>query len=512
MENSVKTVYLHIGMPKAGSTSLQLFCYHNADKLKEKSVLYPIADNLDKKTNGRFINYRQIIFDVYNAELEEKSLENYNRYFEERFLPIINNSDCNKIVFSEEGIWKNDVSPEICDIMFRHGFNVKVIAYIRRPVEYLASYWQEHLKPFHFDLSFNCTLNECLENVSVNYEILEKYIDKLGKDNVIIRPFESSQWKNNDLYEDFLSVIGIEKLENPEIKRVNESPFNRDAAEFMQMLRTNIMSQKQFTRYIYEYAVSLAPKNETEKLDPKNREKSLKLIEKYQPKSPKIINSISDDIILKITDKYEPVLKRLARLYGKEDFFINKFPECYHSTDRMNGKSIYDRTPLSLKQIMILFEAIINRKSFYKYKGRMYEYNLMANDTEDEYPENNFRPNVSLSDECLKIFYDSICYAYENSEKLYNEKLNIQKQKFENEVNILKNNLIEEKHKINELEKELNREQRKSSALENAINILEEKIKINNIPFYKKIFSVQNCSDKKIVRILGLKFSFKKND
>lgn len=444
--------------------------------------------------------------------MEEKSLDAYNIFFETEILPVIYETECKTIVFSEEGIWKNHVSPEICDIMFRHGFTVKVIAYIRRPVEYLASYWQEHLKPFHFDLSFNCTLNECLENISVNYEILDKYIEKLGKDNVIIRPFESCQWKNNDLYEDFLSVLGIDKLEEPEIKRVNESPFNRDAAEFMQMLRTAKMSQKQFTHYIYEYALSLAPKNETENLDPKNRDKCLKLIEKYQPKSPKIINSISDDVILKITDKYEPVLKRLARLYGKEDFFINKFPECYNSIERISGKSLYDRTPLSLKQIMILFEAFLNRKAVYKYKGRKYEYNLMATDTEDEDTEEVSVPAITLSDEYLKFFYDSIRNADENLKQFYIDEFKIEKQNFENELNSLKNALSEEKVKLNEIKKQLGSEQRKNAALENALNLLEEKIKINNIPFYKKIFSVQNCSDKKIVRILGLKLSFKKND
>ena len=506
MENNEKTIYLHIGMPKAGSTSLQLFCFHNSEKLKEKGVLYPSVGSSNPKTNGRFINYRQIIFDVYRAELEEKSKEAYNSFFEEQFLPVIEGSECPKIVLSEEGIWKNNVSPEICDVMLEHGFNVKVIAYIRRPVEYLASYWQEHLKPFHFDLGFNCTLNECLENIPANYEILEKYIEKLGKENVIIRPFEVSQWKNNDLYEDFLSVLGINKLEEPDIKRVNESPFNRDAAEFMQMLRTAKMSQKQFTHYIYEYAKSLVPKKETAKLDPKNREQCLKAIEKYQPKSPKIINSIPDDVILKITDKYEPILKRLAQNYGKEDFFTNKYPECYNSSERMVGKSVYERTPLSLEQIMILLEAFINRKAEYKYKGREYEYNLMASDTEDECAEENPKQQVTVSDEHLKIFYDAIF----NAEKEY-EKLNFEKQNIEKETDTIKNQLNEEKAKTNEAEKLLDREKRKTATLENAINLLEEKIKINNIPFYQNIFSVQKLNDKKIIRIFGLKLTFKEN-
>jgi hypothetical protein len=38
------TVYLHIGMPKTGSTSLQKFLFANRIQLLEEGYLYPITD------------------------------------------------------------------------------------------------------------------------------------------------------------------------------------------------------------------------------------------------------------------------------------------------------------------------------------------------------------------------------------------------------------------------------------------------------------------------------------
>ena len=46
------TIYLHIGMPKTGTTSLQKFLFDNREKLLEKGYLYPITGTKISSNRG----------------------------------------------------------------------------------------------------------------------------------------------------------------------------------------------------------------------------------------------------------------------------------------------------------------------------------------------------------------------------------------------------------------------------------------------------------------------------
>ena len=47
MSNKIVTVYLHIGLNKAGSTSLKYFLSNNRDILLSHEYLYPITGTLE---------------------------------------------------------------------------------------------------------------------------------------------------------------------------------------------------------------------------------------------------------------------------------------------------------------------------------------------------------------------------------------------------------------------------------------------------------------------------------
>ena len=55
----MKTLYLHIGTPKTGTTSIQNFCMDNQKQLEEKGFYFPIFDyhfrNIGKYCNAHFL-------------------------------------------------------------------------------------------------------------------------------------------------------------------------------------------------------------------------------------------------------------------------------------------------------------------------------------------------------------------------------------------------------------------------------------------------------------------------
>ena len=55
----MKTLYLHIGTPKTGTTSIQHFCKHNEKVLAGKGICYPLFDfkylDSGNSRNGLFL-------------------------------------------------------------------------------------------------------------------------------------------------------------------------------------------------------------------------------------------------------------------------------------------------------------------------------------------------------------------------------------------------------------------------------------------------------------------------
>ena len=55
----MKTVYLHIGMPKTGTTALQMFLPLNEEALSQNGFSYPLMpfefENIGKRRNAHFL-------------------------------------------------------------------------------------------------------------------------------------------------------------------------------------------------------------------------------------------------------------------------------------------------------------------------------------------------------------------------------------------------------------------------------------------------------------------------
>lgn len=350
--NNKKTIYFHIGMSKAGSKTIQFFCFANNKLLKQHNTIYPTFRN-KTSDNAVFINFRPILFKFLNAIPNNFDYENYNDYFKKNIAPTLENSNYEKIIFSEENIYSYKISPEIFNVMLDCGFNLKVILYLRKPAEFLAADWQENIIA-NFD--YRKTLNQAFQEENLFYENIEQFIKKLGKENVIIRPFEKEQWKNGDLCEDFLNCMGIEMLKNP-VKNLLHKSLNRDLAEFCLILKNSGITEKEFYEFMFQYAKSFVPKEIINSFDTEGIKKHvlIELISKYQPEndSLKIINTVSDDKILEITNKNIPTLKKLAQFYDKEDFFLDYFPKCY----KTGSNEEYKGLKLTTLQQEILSEA-----------------------------------------------------------------------------------------------------------------------------------------------------------
>jgi hypothetical protein len=204
---------LHIGMHKTGSSSIQATLYENfihneyeylrlrkdysvfMYTIFQKDVIHPY---LIKKGIGETVDRLRI---KYRKELEQKIL----------------GSDKSRIIISGEGIVSIDQHYLIYlrNFLSKYFKKTTVIAYVRPPVSYIQSHFQQKIKN-GFD-SFNLSLSY------PNYRDKFGKFDKLfGKENVLLFKFDPNSLKDGDVVHDFLSRLDVD-ISSEKIIRVNDS-------------------------------------------------------------------------------------------------------------------------------------------------------------------------------------------------------------------------------------------------------------------------------------------------
>ena len=349
-----KTIFLHIGISKTGTTSIQHFLYKNQETLKKNGLLYPCPFNIG---NTNFLNEefqsnlapmtKEISRSAGNVEfykfkrefirwnLDVTPEERYNAYkegFEKYYLDLINNSDCEKILLSEEMFTSDFSLMEFCDVILDEGFDLKIIVYLRRTPEYIVSVWGESIKPHSGHCSY--TFDDFLKLPIIIYDWdLKLLLEKLGKENVIIRTFEKSRWKNNNLLVDFMDCLGLEFTDEYFIPKWDANiSYDRDTVELLILINSLCLSDERLGK-CWDKIFNL----------PQDKRK--------------LIETFSDEKIEYLNKNFAPFLKDVAALYGKESLFENEYPDCYGKE-----RPVYDKVSFTFDKMDILRDALTFNK------------------------------------------------------------------------------------------------------------------------------------------------------
>ncbi|MCD7824452.1 MAG: hypothetical protein LUH14_00555 [Clostridiaceae bacterium] len=212
-------LYLHIGTPKTGTSTIQYFLAQNRKTLKKKGYNYPSMgfrfENIGKDRNAHFLvqnyfNERHERLYVQEKALREEGMEKL----------LVHLSEYENVILSDESIWNAWHSipnfwDDLYDALKAHGHSLKVIVYLRRQDAYIQSYWQQTVKSSQ-KLDFSGFLDtEPWRRVHAAYERnLDKIAAFIGQENIIVRPFERGQFYqgplNQSLLSDFLHFVGLE--------------------------------------------------------------------------------------------------------------------------------------------------------------------------------------------------------------------------------------------------------------------------------------------------------------
>ncbi|MEJ1160230.1 hypothetical protein [Prosthecomicrobium sp. N25] len=210
------TLYLHIGMTKTGSTSIEA-TFHDARKL----LLEHGVDYLDMGQNHTKImlvaarrTAKGLKGDVTRLLGVEKDDVDYDpalvvREIESRFAA----PRAPKVVVSGQGILhfaRKDVV-KLKALADQHFEAVRVIVYVRDPTTWASSRAQENIKRGHSIEALVASVRERPEKSPImpRYRSgIENWIDVFGREAVDIRVFDRKRFQDGDLLADFCAAIG----------------------------------------------------------------------------------------------------------------------------------------------------------------------------------------------------------------------------------------------------------------------------------------------------------------
>lgn len=329
------TCYLHIGMPKTGTTSIQQFLKLNYNILLEKQCLfpistllngnhYPLVQMLHSTSNKKIIKYN------YNLEriIYNKNYKTKNKYILNKYISEIKKyKNISNIIFSCENFTIDITNPmeiiKLRRILRLMGMkNIKIIIYLRPLTDFLTSWYSQDIKHGAYDPDYLDNIGKKEINHMCDYKnLIEMFCNVFGKDNIIVKKFEKKAFFQEDLLKDFIHTLGLnwdQKFIIP--KKQNES-LNLLSMELLKALNRII------PRFLPNFT-----------LDPKRIEIQSLIQDKFYPLNKK--NEFKFQLPIKTIKLYENYFKD-SQEWIRREFFPNE-KKYFWKKDLNNYKENYE--------------------------------------------------------------------------------------------------------------------------------------------------------------------------
>lgn len=212
----MKTLYLHIGTPKTGTSTIQYFCRKNEDYLLRHGLCYPDLGfrfpGIGQNRNAHFLSHK--IYDAQKNRLPEEETKEREAGFK-KLEKLFSRQD--RVVISDEHLWNEKEIDgmrlqDIRERMAKAGVAVKVIVYLRRQEQVIQSYWAQQVKE-GMQLSFSQYIQqEKYRYFQLDYQKrLQVFAHALDRENIIVRCYEKGQYQGAEktILSDFLHIFDI---------------------------------------------------------------------------------------------------------------------------------------------------------------------------------------------------------------------------------------------------------------------------------------------------------------
>lgn len=285
----MKTLYLHIGTSKTGTTTIQTYCGINREQLKSKGVLFPIMpyhyDRITENRNGHFLYATIYENGVRNKEKEKQVLKQELDYIVDCF------KDYDNVLLSEESIWwatatrRKGLWKYLQEHSQQNNYQVKIIVYLRRQDQFMMSRYNQIIKTdtgggtqrfYEYFKDMNGKY-KCVMNYRQRLDYMAKFFPK---ENIVVKRFDRSYFYNGDLNADFLHILGVEIddtfAELPKDENLAISVQSGELKRVLNRLGTMTFAENQKLLQMLNECEALLPKREVSIMTTEHIEKFMK--------------------------------------------------------------------------------------------------------------------------------------------------------------------------------------------------------------------------------------------
>ena len=260
-----KTLIIHIGHYKTGTTALQIFFNHQQKFMADSGIEYPDVWMHHAKHSA-------YAFSILRAAGVSKIMYDYSdptppQSMWDDLYARIKESPRDTVLISSEEFMRIGQFPKAQEILGEilarrpEGLKVKVIAYLREPSAHLQSWYNQLIKMNFQVAALDMAVNGDIESIHYDYQrALSAWVNILGGENVIIRPYLKDPANPAALHQDFMAALGVDLpdgllkikkdpnprmdnrvvelvrlMQNMEYPQVRIKPFPRQACAYLEM-------------------------------------------------------------------------------------------------------------------------------------------------------------------------------------------------------------------------------------------------------------------------------------
>lgn len=234
-------IFLHIGMPKTGTTTLQSFLSQNRKLLLEQGYLYPRSpgDRNHLKLPAFAMDQERI--DNFRRGLQltrPKVMADFRGKFSQKFAQELSRTQAAQVVLSSEHfsaqlVHETEIN-RLREFLCRFCDQIQIIIYLRRQDDTLLSSYSTEVKAGRTE-KLSLPDEEERYRYYDYWQILQRWESVFGEDNISVRIFERAQLVENDLIKDFAYTTGIEISGAFQIPNQINLSLDADSCEFLRI-------------------------------------------------------------------------------------------------------------------------------------------------------------------------------------------------------------------------------------------------------------------------------------
>jgi hypothetical protein len=340
-----KTLYLHIGRPKTGTTSIQKFLNESRSKLESLGILYPLAGLLDDAHHLLPVS----LLGKIPPAIQHLPRLDHNVLFQSLLHEIEASGSC-KVIISSEFFslltFKTEDENRRRLAEYLSGFNTKIVIYFRHQPDFLLSSYMQEVKNLRLERrkEFSEFKDMFLKRKIDDYWwSVSNWADCFGLENILVRPFEREQLINGDVVADFLNVteceevsVGYKRYNDERNENVSPSAYRIHLLNEIAGLLPGVRKRTRLYHHIMNMPVLAFESN--------------------------LLCFLSRDEYMQMARMYEVGNKKLAEMIGGPDLFFRpaRYDERYSPYQGMDARylesfDLYfsEKDPLLYKEIMV---------------------------------------------------------------------------------------------------------------------------------------------------------------